>query len=420
MALIGQSEPLDLVFWMGAGLFFGLALLSRAAKALRYALPAVPPLIVGLCVSLGEWEGIRDLVNWLCEPDRLFLLAAMTLVLALVYYRRWTHPLLAGLMFAILALAYCLSALDDSFFRIISKPDNVPITLMVFSVGLVLWVALRRMAINDRRIERGEPPGEGDRNDKVMVWPDLVFVELVIMVASTAALILWALFVRAPLEPPANPTVVPNPSKAPWYFVGLQELLVYFDPWLAGVLLPVLIIFGLCALPYLDRNPKGSGYYTFAERRFAISTYLFGFLLLWVLLIVLGTFLRGPNWSFFGPYERWDPHKSAVLLNVNLSDVFWINWLGKGLPTRESTGSHYHYLIREAPGLIVLAAYFGLAPLLLKATVFKRMYAQMGRARYAVMMVLLTWMALVPIKMLLRWLFNLKYILAITEWSFNI
>ena len=94
----------------------------------------------------------------------------------------------------------------------------------------------------------------------------------------------------------------PNPAKAPWYFLGLQELLVYFDPAVAGVLFPGLIIAGLVALPYLDANPRGNGYYTLRQRPFAIATFLFGFLVLWAGMIFIGTFLRGPNWNFFGPF----------------------------------------------------------------------------------------------------------------------
>ena len=116
-------------------------------------------------------------------------------------------------------------------------------------------------------------------------------------------LIVWSILLKAPLEQPANRAVTPNPSKAPWYFLGLQEMLVYFDPWLAGVVLPSLIIVGLIAIPYIDKNPKGNGYYTFAERKVEITMFLFGFVILWSSLIVLGTFLRGPNWNFFGPFE---------------------------------------------------------------------------------------------------------------------
>src|SRR5215468_2671160 len=109
----------------------------------------------------------------------------------------------------------------------------------------------------------------------------------------------------APLEEPANPTRTPNPSKAPWYFLGLQEMLVFFDPWHAGVVLPTFIIIGLMVIPYIDINPKGNGYYCFKDRKWEIVTYLFGFQILWVSLIIIGTFLRGPGWNWFWFWEKW-------------------------------------------------------------------------------------------------------------------
>ena len=78
------------------------------------------------------------------------------------------------------------------------------------------------------------------------------------------------------------------------------------------------------AIPYIDTNPNGNGYYTLKERKWEIGTFLFGFLILWILLVILGTFLRGPNWNFFGPYEYWDVHKLEALVNVNLSEYIWV------------------------------------------------------------------------------------------------
>ena len=225
-------------------------------------------------------------------------------------------------------------------------------------------------------------------------------------------LIVWSILLKAPLEQPANPAATPNPSKAPWYFLGLQEMLVYFDPWLAGVVLPGLIIVGLICIPYIDRNPKGNGYYTFNERKAEIALFLFGFVVLWVSLIVLGTFLRGPNWNFFGPFEFWDIHKLAALTNVNLSEYVWVRALGRGLPTA--------WYVRELFGIVLVAIYvFALPPLLAKSWL-KRYYEKMGAARYYVGVLLFLMMMSLPIKMLARWLFNLKYIVAIPEFFFNI
>ncbi|MBI2069136.1 MAG: cytochrome bc complex cytochrome b subunit [Elusimicrobia bacterium] len=144
--------------------------------------------------------------------------------------------------------------------------------------------------------------------EKVEVWPNLVAREYVAAALTTVAILLWTLLMNAPLEEAANPTVTPNPSKAPWYFLGLQELLVYFDPWIAGVLLPNMIIVGLCAIPYLDTNPKGVGYYTWKERPFANSMFMLG-LIMWFVLIFIGQYCRGPSWAWYWPWEDWSVHK---------------------------------------------------------------------------------------------------------------
>ncbi|MBK8269663.1 MAG: cytochrome C [Planctomycetes bacterium] len=276
-------------------------------------------------------------------------------------------------------------------------------------------------------MERGEPLIESGADDKVLVWPDLVYTELICLILCSVVLVVWAILLKAPLEPAANPTNIPNPSKAPWYFLGLQELLVYFDPWIAGVLLPLLIIQGLVVLPYIDKNPRGNGYYSFKERKFVISVFMFGWVIMWIVLIVLGTFLRGPNWNIFGPYEIWDPHRLAALLNVNVSDIFWVvlpswldmSWWKPGLPTESFMGIPA-YLIRESPGWILLGFYFAVLPGLLAVTFFKKIYKDIGFIRYAIFWSLMSWMFLVPIKMVLRWGFNLKYFLAQTEWFFNV
>src|SRR3990172_280774 len=140
--------------------------------------------------------------------------------------------------------------------------------------------------------------------DRVHVWPYLVRNEFICSIIVMVILTVWSITINAPLEEPANPTETPNPSKAPWYFLGLQEMLVYYDPWLAGVVLPTLILVGLMAIPFIDPNPKGNGYYTLKHRKFAIGMFLFGFIVLWCSMIIIGTFLRGPNWNFFGPFER--------------------------------------------------------------------------------------------------------------------
>ncbi|MBI3097573.1 MAG: cytochrome C [Planctomycetes bacterium] len=285
---------------------------------------------------------------------------------------------------------------------------------MLVLVGGCTWWGLRQAALNDERLEKGLPPMEADNreDDKVYVWPDLVYAEFIALIICSIVLIVWSILLAAPLEQPANPARTPNPSKAPWYFLGLQEMLVYFDPWIAGVVLPTLIIIGLGAIPYIDKNPKGNGYYTFKERPFAVTIYMFGFLVLWVFLVYMGTFMRGPNWNFFGPYEYWDIHKLEPLTSVNLSEYFYMRLLGRAMPA--------NFLVREAPGLLVLAVYFGLLPLVLAKTCFRKFYPSMGFLRYMVMINLFLGVVGMVAKMYLRWIFNLKYIVAFPEFFFNI
>ncbi len=278
-----------------------------------------------------------------------------------------------------------------------------------------------RMTIASQRVSHRSNKKD---NDKVLVWPDLVYTELICMVALTALLVIWGIVLQAPLEEPASAVKTPNPSKAPWYFLGLQEMLVYYDPWMAGVVLPSIILVGLMALPYIDFNKRGNGYYSFNERKFAVLTFMFGFLPLWVGLIILGTFLRGPNWNFFGIYEPWDPHKLEVLNNVNLSEYFWGDWLGRSLPVASAGAgglTKFGYIIlRESPGLVLVAIYLFLLPPLMAVTIFRKFFAHMGFIRFFVLANLFLFMACLPLKMLLRWSFNLKYIVAIPEYFFNI
>ena len=136
----------------------------------------------------------------------------------------------------------------------------------------------------------------------------------------TIILMVWSITLNAPLEEPANPNLTMNPAKAPWYFLGLQEMLVYFDPWIAGVVMPTLIIVGLMVIPYIDTNPLGSGYYTWKQRKFSIGTFLFGFIILWIAMIIIGTFIRGPGWQWFWPGQTWDHNRLIYEVNRDLPD----------------------------------------------------------------------------------------------------
>ncbi|GIW39750.1 MAG: hypothetical protein KatS3mg076_0327 [Candidatus Binatia bacterium] len=257
--------------------------------------------------------------------------------------------------------------------------------------------------LEPRRVEVPLRKATGPGDDKIHTWPHLVRSEFLCALVVLLVLIVWSLLVDAPLEEPANPTRTPNPSKAPWYFLGLQEMLVFFDPWHAGVVLPTLIIVGLMVIPYIDINPKGNGYYTFRERKIEILTFFFGFHLLWVSLIIIGTFMRGPGWNWFWPWEPWDPHKVEAMTNVDLPFLFGIRgyWTG------------------AAFGAAVILGYFVLGTLAMYAAIVRtkgrEFMERWGMPRFLTTAFFFLNMLAVLIKMLLRHAFNVKYIL-VTPW----
>jgi len=358
-------------------------------------------------------EFLKNAIDWLFEPTRYFIGSAVLIWAVLKYRKFFSQPIVILVTFVLSTIFFVWAFGDPNFNKIITKPDNIPIVILLAGVVYFSWLALNQAVKNDERSKRGEPTIEAELGKKkVFTWPDLVYTEFICIILFTAALVVWSILIEAPIEEPAATARTPNPSKAPWYFLGLQELLVYFDPWIAGVLLPGFIIVGLCAIPYLDTNPKGNGYYTFEERPFAVSFFWVGFVLFWVLFVILGTFLRGPNWSFFGPFEYWDLHKLEPLVNIDLSTYFWVNLLGQ--PRPESP------FVREAPGILLVLGYFLALPPLLAKVGLKGLYEQMGFARYNVFMHLMLWFGLIPVKMLLRWTVNLKYIVGMPEFFFNI
>ena len=376
---------------------------------------------------------LKDVINALTAPEIFITVCAIAFLLALRTRGIWRSRPAAIL--GLLAVVFLgVSMLDPNFALIVKKPDNVPIVAMLFLVGFFLWLSMSQAYDNDDRIAAGQPPREASDGEaeKTWVWPDLVYTELLAMVIGMIILVVWSLLLKAPIEEPANPARTPNPSKAPWYFLGLQEMLVYFDPWLAGVVFPSLIIVGLMAIPYIDTNPKGNGYFTFKERKVEISLFLFGLLILWVLLVTLGTFLRGPNWNFFGPYEYWDLHKLLALNNVNLSEYFWVKLLHTKLPS-----GPVGMWIRELPGILLTLFYIGVLPGILAMTRktwsiklgsrtftmtfgLRKYFEKLGPWRYSVFVMLLLCMIALPIKMVLRWTLNLKYIVSLPEIFFNI
>src|SRR6266481_3814743 len=249
---------------------------------------------------------------------------------------------------------------------IVSLPDNVPIVLLMIVVPFYTWYAMRQAFANDRLIgeleanpalakthHRKTQPWKPGWAREVHVWPYLLRIEFLAAIIVTLLLMVWSITLNAPLEEPSNPTLTMNPSKAPWYFLGLQEMLVYFDPWIAGVVMPSLIIVGLMVIPYVDSNPLGNGYYTYKQRRFSIWTFIFGFIVLWISMIVIGGYCLG-------------------------------------------AGALIHKLITSTP--------FN-----------RKIYARMSVLQYAVMQMFLVIMLSLPVKILARLIGRIKYVW-VTPW----
>ena len=290
----------------------------------------------------------------------------------------------------------------------------------MLAVPFYTWYGLRQAFANDRLITEleGNPSMAKTHHRKIQpwkpgwarevhVWPYLLRIELLAAIIVTVGLMVWSITLNAPLEEPSNPTLTMNPSKAPWYFLGLQEMLVYFDPWIAGVIMPSLIIVGLMVIPYIDSNPLGNGYYTFKQRKSAILTFIFGFIVLWVSMIVIGTLIRGPGWMWFWPGTTWDHNRLIFEVNRDLPDIFGISGrVGKIIF-----------------GAMVVAGYFAVAAIgihkLITKTAFNRkIYARMSVLQYVTMQVFLVIMLSLPVKILARLLFRIKYVW-VTPW-FNV
>ncbi len=138
-----------------------------------------------------------------------------------------------------------------------------------------------------------------EAQDKVHVWPHLLAIELAAMLSLTAFVTIFSALVKAPLLGLADVNQTPNPSKAPWYFLGLQELLKMFHPMVAGVTIPGVALGVLAITPYIDKNPSNKP----TDRKFAIIM-LTMFLMMWAVLVIIGSFFRGEGFNFVFPWNK--------------------------------------------------------------------------------------------------------------------
>jgi quinol-cytochrome oxidoreductase complex cytochrome b subunit len=326
---------------------------------------------------------------------------------------------------------------------------NTLIRFYVLHCVLVPVVAGALMIVHFWRVRKdtlsGPPISQQELpHDKVDAWPHLVVREYIGAIFCMIVISLWSLLQKAPLEEMANPTVTPNPSKAPWYFTGLQELLVYFDPWIAGVVLPTVIMIGLMAIPYIDPDKnKGVGRYSFKERPLAMTYFLFG-VGMWFFLIFIGTFLRGPNWDIYWPWQSWHihkpppPHTWSLPIGAGLAAVGGYFIIGMVLPLLLKPEFEWKKSIRNG-----LLSILGLASVIKIVTkiqweqmlwlvVFSFVYYILGvlvprrhlvhqpKVRYAVTMVFVLLMLGVLMKMGVRLGFHIKYVLTLPQVQLNI
>ncbi len=168
-------------------------------------------------------DALKGVINFLTDPPIFITLAGDPLLRSLLRARRSGSPR-SPLAVGVLAAAFlAVSMLDPNFALIVKKPDNVPIVAMLFLVGFFLWLAHvpgpSRTTSASRGASRRSRRADGE-DEKTWVWPDLVYTELLCMVIGMIVLVVWGMAFHAPIEEPANPARTPNPSKAPWYFLG--------------------------------------------------------------------------------------------------------------------------------------------------------------------------------------------------------
>jgi hypothetical protein len=350
-----------------------------------------------------------------------------------------------GVLLLLLVLAIFFVQDWHQLWIISSAPDNIPIVAMLFLVPIFTWMGIRQSRANDRLIaqletdpklakthhRKAEPWRPGWARE-IHVWPYLVRIEFLVTVIVTVILFVWSILLNAPLEEPANPNLTMNPSKAPWYFLGLQEMLVYFDPWIAGVVMPSIIMIGLMVFPYVDSNPLGNGYYTLKQRRFAVGMFAWGFLM-WILLIVIGTFIRGPGWIWFWPGQTWDHNAVVFDKNVDLHDWIATSRIGKALHLGFLSNNPWKFIFGflVVSGFYVVGALFfhwlmtvdfkklSIRNLFPKDAFEQKLLARTSVLQYATFQFFAVSVLLaMPVKLILRLALTIKYVW-VTPW-FNI
>jgi len=343
-------------------------------------------------------DALKILINHLASPPWLFSLAVGLFFLSRDARRPWTRA--GGVATSILVAGFLgLCASDPSCRRLLLHPDRLPVVLLVLATFTVVWFEMHRSQAFDGR----QSPPARER------FCDFSTADILAATAIGGALIACALFYPAPFhETPlsalADPTS-PIPIKAPWFLVGLQELRLDFEPWMAYRVLPIFFVLSLLCLPWLHlpEDPMG---------RQTRALFLCGWLILWLGPMVVGALLRSPHGGAFGPFEPWDITRPAGLEPQPLSQLVWIHWLGIFEPAG--------WWLRELPGFLLLFTTFFLLPRGLARWRFTQQIVQrareaMGFWRFHATSFCFLVLLIIPLKALGRWLAGLGHWLHLPE-----
>jgi len=232
---------------------------------------------------------------------------------------------------------------------------------------------------------------------RLQAWPHLVRKELLAAQAIVLVVLVLGILIDAPLGPAADLSNAPVELKAPWYFVSLQELLVYLEPWIVGGVLPILLLGGLVALPYLDR--LGARGYGIRQRPIAHLVFA-SFALAWSALTIIGALLRGPSWAFLWPWQRWDPRLAASAPTRSLAEAL-------GLPGHEN-----------AVGVIAIAAWCALLAAVWLVLRRKRWLGREDPVRSGAAMLLIAAFVGIGTKVLLHLAFHVGYLCHVRGFGF--
>jgi len=355
-------------------------------------------------------ETFTTTIDRLSSPPVLFALALFLLVIGLKWRALGSRT--GGLVLAVLVVSFLgLGLTDEVFRRLVLDPERLPVLVLVVLSGFFVWLSLYRTRDRNALSEPLLPE---------LAWPGFSCGEVLVALLVLLVVAACAFVLRTPLAAVADPTLPPDPAKAPWFLVGLQEMRGYFDPWVPDLYLPGLLLVILVVLPHLDRPPGGGEPHAGGSPERVppglMFVFLFGWWLVWLLPMVIGAFLRGPHGNAFGPFEPWDAARPRIETAAPLSEILRSRLLDLAPPRGP--------ILRELPGIVLLALYFGILPLLLpwwRVTrgIFARTRKWLGGWRFYVATVLVLAIAIVPLKMVSRWLFDVAYFLYLPEWSFN-